>query len=577
MYNKILSYKLKSIFLFVVFLGLLIIGTLMMNKISLQSDILYFQDFLSSYFQDPALFSTWRMTPAPAYFPELALFAVARLITQDFQIQIFFVSYLEWLLVVIGILSIYRVINRDALFASWILLLTALGATSIVIISSDIWFLTYQNTIHFAALLFPLYQLLILIKILKSPPAFKYQLLLFVMYGVLSFIGALSTPVYLLSWFIPSSIACVWLFSLFSGGNHRHKQIRISIALAAGIVGTGLGYFLQKELSFNTPLLNRVGFSQSEFEASVLAFINALFTSFNSTNIFTRIAIFSVIVSLLFLVMRVLSSGRLDGFTTKSIRSQITIAYKTDFGISILSFIAVMSFGSSLIGSIVTAGFKDIYGFRYVTFGAFILWFTVIFIVINWFEITTSRRKISEVSSWIAGGIVILLSFSIVTGSISPLGRLLDEKGLVNQFKDLKSDPLMFSEQETCIENLQNTGVSLQAGVAQYWQVRSIRYLSNKQITISPFDSSLVPFFWMNSTEDFDLNSHHFNWLLIEPENSSPFSMTAARFKESVPQTYEVFKCGGGYEIWYWEGNQFNDFISVKINEWIKADWITKN
>lgn len=569
-----MSNKLKAFFSFAVVVSTLIIGTLMMNKITLHSDILYFQEFLNTFFQDPAIFPTWRMTPAPAYFPELALFAVARLITQDAQIQIFLVSYLEWILVIVGILWIYRVINLKARFASWILLLSVLGATSIVIISSDIWFLTYQNTIHFAAFLFPLYQLLILIKILKFPPAFKYQLLLFVIYGVLSFIGALSTPVYLLSWFIPSSIACVWLFSLLLGRNHRHKQISISLLFVVGLVGTGLGFFLQKVFSYNTPLLNRVGFSRSEFESSVLAFINASITSFSSPNVFTRIAVFSVIVSLIFLYMRSLFSGRLEGFTPNSVSSPITLAHKSDLGIFIISFTALMSFASSLIGSILTSGFKDIYGFRYVTFGAFLVCFTFIFISINWFEMTAIRRKIADLTSWITGGLAIALSLSIVTGSMTPLGRILEDKGLVNQFQDLKSDPLMFSEVETCIENLQSSGVSLQAGVAQYWHVRSIRYLSKQQITISPFDRNLVPFFWINSSEDFNLTTHSFNWLLIEPENTSPFSMTASNFKDSVPQPSQVFQCGEGYEVWYWDGNQFDDLISDKVNEWSKAEWI---
>lgn len=577
----------EKVWIFAAISALGAVGFLMRFKVVLHSDTLYFWEFINSLKSNAGGFSDWRMAPAQGWFPDLFFYYVSTFFTSDARQQIFLVSYFQWALLIAASLCLFYLIRTSWSTAAWISFVGFLAVASVVIFGSDYWFLLHQNTIHFAAVGLPLIQLALLFALLRPMMLRRRTVVVFsALSFFISILGASSTSVYVLTWTIPACLVTMWLAVKFWRSNLRSRSMIMGAAFAASTFGTLLGFYIQRKLTFNSPLLNRVGSSRGEISASFSSFLDAVSSGFNTSNLLTLASMISVLFAMFFMGAIVFISGKLEPTPALRLDQQFKVGFRSNLLTLVLASFALLSFGSSLLGSIATSGFKDIWGFRYVVFGGYLLCLWAVLYVLEMIDRnrTTFRNRIASGLSGFSFLVVVLLAFLSVSsalgfsnvGSRFGLGSMFPTATNTPAAMGMSGGPNEFEKQNitNCVMSAQTSGVNLENGVAEYWSSRILRYQSGGQIQISPFLGDLTPFFWLNSKADFYPENGKFNWVLIDPDGASPFNFTRESLSGLLPNPAREIDCGGGNVILVYEGSELDNVIRAKVHSWSKADWI---
>lgn len=545
----------SAILLGVSVLGLLFLGTIFRFKIDLNSDVLYASELIQSLVSNPLSLEQWRLTPAPAIFPDLVLYLGAMQFLGQARDQIFAVSYAQWILLLAGLAFLAKTLVPRIGLRGWLLVVGAFTLLTLTLLSSDFWLLFYSTNNHFASVLMPIFQLALVIRVLRSP-AIKPWLIACI--GILSLLANSSTQVYLLTFIVPACVAFLFIAVVRRGTKSNGSLYIIAISIA---VGSALGSFILKVVLYNDPLAGRGGFSEGNVIRAISNLIAAIKLLLKNPSPFVSLSIgvfFAAIIYLLIAYLRSIRTQPVEG-NPKSQQLNLIITNPTG---PVAAF-ALLSLASSIAGGILLGGIADPYGLRYAALGMILVPFTVVLLIV------TSAGENSKISA-----VLSLLSFTAilcaVVVQITPSGItaknfpsvLLPSKILTNE--SINADA-------QCIESAKAAGLPLQRGLAEYWQTRAVEYSTAGTVNMTAVLNNLEPFFWMSSLADVRSNEEQFNWVLFEKSGSRPFDFSTNAVGTQLPKPSNVIQCTNGNEIWFWSNGELNSMIQAKFMHWLQV------
>lgn len=520
---------------------------------NIHSDIL-FMKFLMDDLVSGGEWSAWRLSPAPSYFPDMILYAIVYFTTTLVPLQILTITAGQ--VIVIGVTSTWlvRLINPKVskLFqlVPLFFLLISLIAASHYSKDSEIGIFFSSNNIQVPTMISSLLLLGLAIVFVQRPK--KITALLFVMVGSL---GYASSAVFIICFSLPfiATLAASAAYLKISRTLGCYRAIlRLSLLFVFSQV---LGYILSYLLTYNSPLSGRLPISFEGTKASLAQLWKATLYLFDPSTPWSLCAAVLFLVAFLY---SVINSGIFAFRLIKSVKQKMTIpvpdADKTLVGeiIGCLFFLFVT--GSSILGSVLSGGFIDRYGYRY--FETFIA-VSVVLVAVFLNKQLPGKAKSSVIT------VIVVVAMVVTTIS----GYMLKEANKSREFSDLVREGAYNGQAKAtalCIDNAKNSGVDLQAGIADYWMSRGVMFYMRDPTFILQSTDNLKPFFWISSIAALKYPEKYgaemYNFVVVDDgKYGKLMGYDLATISKRLPDGYGVIGCEGSTSsIIYYNDNALN-------------------
>ena len=551
----------KKIFFYLSLLTVPLLSLLFIFKISLTSDLL----FLDSLYQDISKYDgswwDWKLTPAPAYIPDMILYGIFYHIIQSVPARILAVSLSQAILLLMASIWLYKIIRGRLTISSQFIIVIILLITIIVASNSRMWLFFYSTHNHFSSLLLSLISLGLYFKLVKDWS--KKNVLLFCI-SVLC--AQLSSSLFVLTFSLPLTI--IIIAQLFILSKDRSVGIRDYKFLFLILLPHIFAYILEKTIYSHDALLGRVGLGVNIILNSVKAFIKATKVTFGYDNIYTFIFCLFVVFTFSHLTYYFLFKKRMKFkeliITKSSYNSKSSQLQDFTFLYLILSFLV------TIFGSIVSGGFIDIdYGYRYFSF-------PIALCLILWVLILDNKTFFDRYFSLLIG--IYILSIGIAYSSSE---KLFKESKRVNYYQLYKTGAFDQSEMVAeCLNYLSNVGVIFKAGVANYWDSRGVSYKTTNNFFILPISDDATPHYWMSSLGPLKhsqrYNFDYYNFAILYKANvSNQFNINTSTIGKLLPKPSETFNCDDR-EIWIYKDLSLNKYVKEKINKFLTLEQRTE-
>ena len=544
---------------------LTIVSTLLAFKITLNSDSLFLDAVMVDIFGRGGAWSNWKITPAPAYFPDMFVYAVGYYLIPTPVLRITFVCVVQALLLASVSINFAKMIRPSHSKWQSILILILISIFTLVAANSSMWLFFNSTNNHFAALLFPFFVGYMIFRY------WDFKNLSSIIWIILSvFAGASSTPVFLLSFTIPFLIFAILSIAVF----RREKTLRnffikvICFVFIGHIIAFLFNLFV---ISYDT-FGGRVPVTIDAAKISLGAFFDATKLTFGKENLYTyALSIFSVaaIGVVLFNLLKEfnLSIGQEEKKSNCNISFETTSSRLRYFSVFIFF---VITFPVCLLGPIVSGGFVDPWGYRYLAFPialGLLLFVTELDEIINKRYLLTSN--IFYFISIILLSIIIIFSLLSARKLIFSSGResvtYLFDKGIRNTGDDI----------EDCIKKEEEGGFKFQAGVADFWDSRGVIYKAKNIPFILPVTNDLRPFFHMMTLgpllnpAKYDISLY--NFLIAKKSGTiTSFNMTPEKIEEILPPPTKIVDCKNtDSSLWLYNNSQLDVFIKNNISNFL--------
>ena len=216
----------------------------------------------------------------------------------------------------------------------------------------------------------------------------------------------------------------------------------------------------------------------------------------------------------------------------------------------------------TIIGSILSGGFIDIFGYRYFSF-------PIALCLILWILALDSEAFFDRFYFVIIAIYILLLGIAFF--SCKELQR---ESGRDNYYQLYKSG--IYIEQEKialCLNHISEEGFYLRGGIANYSDARGVSYKTKNNNFILPILNDAMPFFWMSSLGPLKqperYNIDYYNFAVLNDVNKpDPFNFNTSTIGANLPKPSETFKCGDR-QIWLYKNQTLDRYIKEKIRKFL--------
>jgi hypothetical protein len=219
----------------------------------------------------------------------------------------------------------------------------------------------------------------------------------------------------------------------------------------------------------------------------------------------------------------------------------------------------------TIIGSIFSGGFVDVFGYRYFSFPialCLILWILVL-----------------DKESFFDGYFYALICIYILLLTIAffSIKDFLSESGKKNLYQLYKTG--LYTEQEKtaeCLNYLSSKGFNLRGGVASFWNARGVSYKTRKNVFILPILNDAMPYFWMSTLGPLkhpqNYGSFYYNFSILNKANiQDTFNFNTSTIGVLLPKPSEKIDCGDR-EIWIYKDQSLDEFIREKIKKFLLVE-----
>lgn len=528
-------------------LTLLLTASLLWFKISINSDSLFLDALATDIFSLGGNWTNWKLTPAPAYFPDMLLYFISYKIFPNAYSRIFFVSALQVIILALTVTwtskKIYRIMGPEALSATVlsIALITLLAA------KSNMWLYFYSTNNHFAALIFSFICLGYLIKYYENPSLFNI-----IIFILASSIAKASTEIFSITFIIP--IIILSLIILFIATHKRSTNIVCLRKLWGVIIATCASCIISSLITlltvYNNPLEGRAPASIDAAGNSLRIFFQAVKIIFSTDNKLAFLISLLILSSFLFIIY---NSLRDLYFNHHGIGLGLALDSQNtsddNWPLTFSGTLLCISTPISILGAILSGGFIDIFAFRYFSF-PIALAITLTILIFD---------KKGYFSGKLWNWLYFLITAIIIAVSI--------------QFLMLqKSNKSQVPPIATCLIDIQKNGFSLNAGIADYLNARGIsEYLPNKNPIFST-SNDLSPFFWMSSIGPILYPLHYpeydYNFAIIRNStNQGQFNYTTNTIGKLLPAPTKIYQCtNADAQIWLYKNEDLNKIVTTAFN-----------
>lgn len=536
-FSKIFIFLSVVIFVFATFL--------IYSQIRLHSDILFLNELYRDIFLNNGNWSDWKLTPAPAYFPDMALYFIGSYIFEFAEQRIMFVLFLQAVLLLTTLIWLLKHLERSVSSNGIVAIILILTFVTLVIVKSDMWF--YFNTAnnHYSTLLLSLFLLGLILKFLSNT---SYVLgLSIVLVGI---IAKISSATFLIEFLFPALLMIGTILYMIRHDAHPEIKRKILILLLLLMSVLILGNIIEVLITFNNPMHGRTTISIDSVANSVRMFLLAIKNAFLLNNYYTFTLSVIALMSILLILVHTFSRMKLV-LEYKIATYEVTLKDRLNLNrwkIDLTVIFWLYSVSISIIGSIASGGFIDLYCFRYYMFPIALS----ILICIVWLEkLNTKIYKLASIIFFISLAFMVIKIYS----NFLEKGNVFDH----NKYID--------SGASKCMKEIMNKNkVHFASGISDYWMARSTSYGINHEVEIEPITNNLQPFFWMNSIGALvypdNYKERFYNFVIIRKNEGDPFNFNSKSVGSLLPIGDNIFSCEEvGVDIWYYQGGELDSLI----------------
>jgi hypothetical protein len=533
---------------------------LLVFKINLNSDLLFLDSVVADLFSHGGAWGDWKLTPAPAYMPDMLAYALGYLIFPTPAQRIVFVCLVQALLLAWCCTYFARVVKPS--FSTNARLCVLLVTTVVVLVSanSSMWLFFNSTNNHFAALLFPLLCLAWIFEFLEKKALSR---LFWVTGGVT--IGTASTSIFTLAFTIPALLfltGCVFVFR--SHRAMRSAAFRIAGAILAGQV---IALLLQKLLLSHNALQGRAPLTIEAALRSMAAFVSATKLTFGADNIYTLVLAIFLLMSIAWLLADWLFGVKFSFETSTAGISSAGLhipAKNWAYGLSV-SFLLV-AFPVNVIGAVLSGGFADAWGYRYFAFP--ITLGVLLWVLMLDFKSTFEKR-------WVGAALLAAIGSLAVLGIVS-LKPLLLQTGRTTYSEVFDKGGLGPGDAVAeCVDQEARKGFAFGAGIGDFWNARGVSYKTAKPLYILPVVSDLTPFFHMMSLGPLlDPGKYRlppYNFVVMRKSGTTTqFDFTPATTGRLLPPPARIVSCENtDSELWLYTDSGLDAAVKKKVNQFL--------
>ncbi|MES2204576.1 MAG: hypothetical protein V4496_05065 [Pseudomonadota bacterium] len=512
---------------------LVLTASLLWFRISLNSDSLFLEGVARDLFDLGGQWSDWRMSPAPAYVPDMMLYFLSYKIFPHTIDRIFFVSVMQVFLLALAIIWASKQIYPQISIRALALEIVILAFVTLVSAHSNMWLYFYSTNNHFASLLFALICSGLVIRYYAKPSIIVAILLVF-----FAAIAIASTVIFIASFLAPAILLAVLM--LIVAANTTFRELKIKVGRVVGILVLLVSSFfayriINAIITFNEPLKHRVPRTIHSASLSFEFFLQGFKSAFNLSNGFTFFLSSFIAVAFIFLCVRFLRVIRFQG-------NGVSVSSSAHWRLALSCVFLCVVLPVNISGVILSGGYGDISGYRYFTFPL-----TLILILA---VIMLDSRAFFSSKKWTSSFVfitIVLVYFSILVFKTHHVKQQPPSEAIVR-----------------CIVDLIKKDVLLQEGVSDYWNARGVsEFLPNKNAIIVVNSNNLMPRFWMSTIgpmHRFSTYHYYYNFAILrETKMDAKDEYTPDIFGKTLPMPSAVYKCSdANAEIWYYGNNHLD-------------------
>lgn len=538
-------------------------SVLMVFRIDLHSDLLFLDSLMTDLFRLGGRWEDWKLTPAPAYLPDMLLYAIAYPLLPGPVLRTGFVSAVQALLLAWTCLWLAARIRADVSVSGRCIIVLMVAAVALVAARSEMWLFFNSTNNHFAALLFSLLCTGWVLRFVERPRSIDAS---FIVAG--SGVATASTTVFVITFLLPA--LCTLGVTLLVLRRHRIVRWRLLEVMAMLAGGQFLAAGLNYMLVHHDPLRGRLPSSVESALTSVRAFVEATRTVFATDNPFTFGLALFVLVCFLWLSLHLLLSLRIrfDNSDPQSVALTLDMSGGRWRHQSCLVLL-LLTTPLTAFSAIASGGFVDNHGYRYFTF-------PICLTVLLWIlAFDTQEARKQRLMDWAAVTGCVFLSI-LALMSIKPLlkdsGRSTFGEVLTEGAMNL---PISGDAVGACLDRIESERFKLGSGIADFWYARGVSYRASSRVYILPILNDAAPFFHMMTLgplldpERYDLKA--FNFIILRQSGSSTqFELKPETLGKLVPSPQRVVPCeGSDAEVWLYDSEALDEFVRGKIGRFL--------
>ncbi|NUB05135.1 hypothetical protein FW320_02865 [Azospirillum sp. Vi22] len=545
---------------------LLVLMTALLNgfRLSLHSDMLFQADLFRDLFDLGGAWSHWRFTPAPAYVPDTALNALAYLLLVHPGDRILLVTILQILILAGSAIFLARQIMPDVSKVGIASLLIVLSLTNLVAVDHG-WFYHIHNNVHVPTTIFGLLCLGVFLRFIDRGGVVWLLAL-----GLGVVVAVLSGSLFILAFVVPMSLVGLMTAALAGRDARTRNRVILATLMVLGAFAVAKG--LEGYVTYNDPLLGRASISRVRMIASLNKFLDSFELLYRSADALVWIFLGSMAAALLYSAAAlpgIVQFRRETGARTEGLSSLRIGMVECDGRLAIAWAFLLASGGVLVTGSIISGGYADEFGLRYLMLpGALV--FLLSLIIHD--RRCAGRQTRSRWSGYAAGLCLVGLG---ATGAAMATTRIMAPDFSFSHLRDygvvpilgLQGDNRLYEWQiAACLDDLGGKH-KLRTGISDYWHARGVQYQTrsiDRMIAVQP---DLRPFFWMSTVGPLIRQQHygtHINFVITARDSAAAGSIPflADNIEAQLPSGYERHRCEqAAFDVFYYSGSELHDFM----------------
>lgn len=533
---------------------LAVLSALLICKINFTSDTLFLDSVMVDMFQHGGKWHDWKITPAPAYFPDMVAYGVGYLVFPTPTQRMAFVSVVQALLLAWACIRLAVTIRPAFSVDAKLLVFVILSFVTLAAENSSMWLYFYSTNNHFAALLFPLLCMSFVLAFWAGDRRLDGVLLVLCVT-----LGTMSTPVFVISFTLPALLfASVSFFFL-----RAHRELKVLAAKTAGLImlgqvlASGLNAVVLSFDAFGGRAPKTVPAAINSFEK----FMAATQAAFGHDNRYTfALAVMgSVIMAwviLEFVLRARISLGRSSG------HAEISLQFFSDnWRYNLCLIFLLIAFPLNVVGSIASGGFVDPWAYRYFAFPIALGWLAWVIAMDE--KGVFARRKLGYV-------FILLLVLEAILGVVSAK-RILADSG--RSYADVSKSASLNTSIALghCIDQEARNGFAFDGGVADFWNSRETLYATRAPSHILTITNDLNPLFHMMTIgplvnpAKYGIKSYNFV-IMRKSGTVSQFDLTPEITGKILPPPARIVKCDNtDSELWLYQDRALDNEVKKHI------------
>jgi len=234
----------------------------------------------------------------------------------------------------------------------------------------------------------------------------------------------------------------------------------------------------------------------------------------------------------------------------------------------------LVAFPVDVLGSVLSGGFVDNYGYRYFAF-------PIVLGVLLWVVLLDARSVFQR--RWSRPAVLALFAALAVLG-VATSKRLLAQSGRTSYAEALRKGTWGPGEPiGACLDREAEKGFVFGAGIGDFWNARAVTYTTAKPLYILPVTNDAMPFFHMMSLGPLMYPSRYgfdtYNFAIVRRSGTqAQFEVTPETIGRHLPRPTRIVSCeNSDSELWLYANQELDAAIKARSDFFLTKEGLQRN